>query len=345
MAEFLIFVSAVLVLGILYYLFKITRFIGVVKGSEKGHVTKSNKVNAGLMIAFLVIAGGLIGYYSVSLYDQYTLPVASEHGSSIDNLFWITTAVTGVVFIITQVLLFYFSWRYQHNEKRPATFYPHNDRLEVIWTVIPAIAMATLVFTGLIEWNKITDAPPAEAEVIELMGYQFAWGVRYPGKDGELGDYDYRMIDVDNIFGMDFQNNDKAFDDFTPREIHLPKGHPVLLKIRARDVLHSVFLPHFRVKMDAVPGMPTQFWFTPNKSTAEMRAETGNPDFNYELACTEVCGRGHFSMRLIVVVDEPAEYAEWKASQEPWLKRNPDYLANIPSKMKELAMYKSGIKE
>jgi len=345
MAELLIGISVVLVLGILYYLFKITRFIGVVKGSDKAYVSKSNGVNGILLLLFVVVFGGLIAWSSVSYYDQYTLPVASEHGGSIDNLFWITTAVTGVVFVITQILLFYFSWRYQHKKERSATFYPHNDRLEIIWTVIPAVAMAALVFTGLIEWNKITAAPPAETEVIELMGYQFAWGVRYPGKDGELGDYDYRKIDVDNIFGMDFQNNDKAFDDFTPREIHLPKGQPVLLKIRARDVLHSVFLPHFRVKMDAVPGMPTQFWFTPNKSTAEMRAETGNPDFNYELACTEVCGRGHFSMRLIVVVDEPEDYVAWKESQDPWLKRNPDYLANIPSKMKELAMYKSGIKE
>ena len=128
-----------------------------------------------------------------------------------------------------------------------------------------------------------------------------------------------------------------------PREIHLPKGKPVLLKIRARDVLHSVFLPHFRVKMDAVPGMPTQFWFVPTKTTAEMRAETGNPDFNYELACTEICGRGHFSMRLIVVVDEPAEYEQWKSEQGSFLSKNPDYISKIPEEMRELASINAGI--
>src|SRR5690606_18298201 len=113
-----------------------------------------------------------------------------------------------------------------------------------------------------------------------------------------------------NEFGLDFTDR-SSFDDFIPRELYLPKGRPVEIKIRARDVLHSFYLPHFRVKMDAVPGMPTRFGFTPTKTTEEMREETGNPDFNYELACAEVCGRGHFSMRMIVVVLEPEEYDKW----------------------------------
>ena len=141
------------------------------------------------------------------------------------------------------------------------------------------------------------------------------------------------------------------------------KGKPVLFKIRARDVLHSVFVPHFRLKMDAVPGMPTRFWFVPTKTTAEMREElsqgndpkwaevdpdTGSPkweNFNYELACTEVCGKGHFSMRLIVVVDEPAEYEKWKSEQKSWLSNNPDYLSKVPSSLKELAYITTGIEE
>ena len=100
--------------------------------------------------------------------------------------------------------------------------------------------------------------------------------------------------------------------------------------------MHSVFLPHFRVKMDAVPGMPTQFWFVPTKTTAEMRVMTGNPNFNYELACTEICGRGHYAMRFIVVVDEPADYKKWKASQATFASLNADYVAEKAPKMKGL---------
>jgi cytochrome c oxidase subunit 2 len=166
--------------------------------------------------------------------------------------------------------------------------------------------------------------------------------VRYPGSDETLGAYDFRKIDAVNDFGLDFTDR-AAFDDFSPRELHLPKGQPVEFRIRARDVLHSVFAPHFRLKMDAVPGMPTRFWFIPTKSTADMRAETGNPDFNYEIACTEVCGRGHFSMRLLVIVDEPEEYEKWKAEQKPWLSKNPEYMAKVPDNLKELAMIKSQI--
>jgi cytochrome c oxidase subunit 2 len=129
-----------------------------------------------------------------------------------------------------------------------------------------------------------------------------------------------------------------------PRELHIPVGKPVEFRIRARDVLHSVFAPHFRLKMDAVPGMPTRFWFVPTKTTAEMRIETGNPDFNYEIACAEVCGRAHFSMRLIVVVEEPEEYEKWKAEQEPWLSRFPTYLSKVPDNLKELAMVRASIR-
>jgi cytochrome c oxidase subunit 2 len=248
--------------------------------------------------------------------------------------------ITGVVFIITQVLLFYFSWRYQHSTERKALFFPENNRLELIWTFVPAIVLTALVVYGLVVWNKVMAPAPENAEVIEIMGYQFAWKVRYPGKDETLGAYDFRKIDATNEFGLDFSDR-ATFDDFTPRELHLPKGQPVEFRIRARDVLHSVFAPHFRLKMDAVPGMPTRFWFVPTKTTEEIRIETGNPDFNYEIACTEVCGRGHFSMRLLVVVEEPEVYEKWKSEQTPWLSKNPEYMAQVPENLKELAMIKS----
>jgi cytochrome c oxidase subunit 2 len=299
-------------------------------------------MNAALLFAFLIIGLIFLVWYSVTRFDVYNLPVASEHGKSTDNLFWVTMAVTGIVFIITQILLFYFSYRYRYKAKAKALYFPENNRLEMIWTVVPAVVLTLLIFSGLKIWNKVTADPPEEAEIVEIMGYQFAWKTRYPGKDGQLGKYDFRLVDAVNEFGIDFRDK-AAFDDFTPREIHIPKGKPVLLKIRARDVLHSVFAPHFRLKMDAVPGMPTSFWFIPSKSTAEMRVETGNPDFNYEIACAEVCGRGHFSMRMLVVVDEPEDYEKWKSEQQSWLSKNQDYLSKVPDDLKELALLKTGI--
>ena len=323
-------------------IYRIHSLIDVARGNHKKNVTESNGMNAALLFAFLIISMTLLIWYSVSHFNKYTLPVASEHGVSTDNLFWITMAITGTVFFITQVLLFYFAFRYRHRAKAKALFLPENNRLEVIWTVVPAVVLTMLIFAGLKIWNKITSDPPEKAEVIEVMGYQFAWRTRYPGNDGQLGKYDYRLIDATNEFGMDFRDK-AAFDDFTPRELHLPKGKPVLLKIRSRDVLHSVFAPHFRLKMDAVPGMPTRFWFIPNKTTEEMRAETGNPNFNYEIACAEVCGKGHFSMRMLVVVEEPEDYEKWKSEQEPWLSKNKEYLAKVPSDLKNLALLKTGL--
>jgi cytochrome c oxidase subunit 2 len=203
--------------------------------------------------------------------------------------------------------------------------------------------MALLIFKGLETWNAITDPASKEAEVIELVAQQFAWTARYPGKDKELGKFDFRLIDASNEFGLNLAEDPNTYDDFKAAQLHLPKGKEVLLKIRAKDVLHSVYLPHFRVKMDAVPGMSTHFKFTPTKSTADMRLETHNPEFNYELACAEICGKGHFSMRLIVIVDEPAEYEKWKSEQESWLKQNPDYMKFVPEKYKEMANIKSGV--
>jgi len=342
MFEVAIGLGVVLVLVILILLFRVQSLLNVAKGSGKKIESTSNRVNALLFLLFMVVGIIAFFWYSIAEVDRYTLPIASEHGVLTDNMFWVTTIITGIVFILANMALFYFAFRYQYKETNKAYFYPDNHKLEIAWTVIPAIVLTLLVGYGLKVWTQITDDPPQEAEVVEVMGYQFAWKVRYPGNDGVLGGYDYQLIDPINEFGVDF--SDKAsFDDFVPREIHVPKGKPVLLKIRARDVLHSVYLPHFRVKMDAVPGMPTRFWFIPTKSTEEMRQETGNPEFNYELACTEICGRGHFSMRLLMVVDEPAEYEAWKKSQETWLNQNPSYLSKVPENLQEVAVVNAGI--
>ncbi|MEM6845161.1 MAG: cytochrome c oxidase subunit II [Bacteroidota bacterium] len=345
MIQFLAVVGIVLFLVILFTILRILRLLNVARGTDRKYVSTGNRVNGILFMVFLVVMGALMVWYSVAEFDKYNIPIASEHGVVTDRLFWITMAVTGFIFVLTHILLFYFSYRYQYKETNRALFYPDNSKLEVIWTVIPAIVLSVLVFSGWKAWTDITAKAPDDSEVIEVMGYQFGWAIRYPGSDNQLGEYDYRLIDATNTAGIDFTDR-ASFDDFTSgTEIHVPKGKPVLFKIRARDVLHSVYVPEFRLKQDAVPGMPTRFWFEATKTTAEMREELDDPDFNYNIYCTEVCGRGHFSMRLRLIVDEPEEYQAWKDGKKTFLETNPDYLAKVPSDLKELAMVSAGIEE
>ncbi|MCM0059422.1 MAG: cytochrome c oxidase subunit II [Algoriphagus sp.] len=336
MYTFLIAVGALLLLSLVWMVYRIQTLVSVVKGSDRKIASGSNKVNAILFLVFLVGSGALMFWYSIKEFDNYQLPVASEHGVITDELFWITMAVTGVVFLITHILLFIFPYKYQYKEGRKAAFYPENHKLELIWTAVPGVVMAGLVISGWMAWSDITAPAPEKAHVVEIMGYQFAWDVRYPGKDNVLGDYDYRLINASNSHGIDFTDKN-SIDDFPSPKVVIPKGEPVLFKIRARDVLHSVFAPHMRLKMDAVPGMPTRFWFVPTKTTAEMRAELKDPEFEYEIACTEICGRGHFSMKKVIEVVEPAEYQKWLAEQKSFIQQNPSLAEGLKTEKKEIA--------
>ncbi len=341
MMSLIIGLGVVLVLAILYMIFRIGNLVSLVKKKEE--TDSWNNLNAYLFIFFMVGGLGLFFWYSYHHYGSYEPPVASEHGEVTDQLFWITMWITVIAFVIIFIVMFWFTFKYRYDKNRKAEFFADNHYLEITWTIVPAIVLALLIFSGLRAWNDITAPASKEAVVVEIVGQQFFWSARYPGvKDGELGHHNYLMIDASNEFGLDLSDKN-SFDDFKAAELHFPKGKEVLLKIRAKDVIHSVFLPHFRLKMDAVPGVQTHFKFTPTKTTAEMRAETGNPNFNYELACTEICGKGHFSMKFAVVVDEPEDYEKWMASQEPWLKQNPDYLKRVPAELREAAMIKAGI--
>lgn len=322
---------------------------GVKSDSEQSDemADSANNINAvGLFVFWILSVVGIVWSFLYAKKDFLMafgdIPTASSvHGKETDFWFWFGMAVVTASFLIVNSVLFYFPLKYRYNKNRVAHFYPHNNTLEIVWTLIPAVVMAALVFTGLKVWNKVMSEAPKDAEVIEIMGKQFGWQVRYGGvENGKLGNYNYKLIDdaAGNEFGVDF-TDENSFDDFTnSSELHIPKGKPVLLKIRARDVLHSVFIPHMRVKMDAVPGMPTKFWFIADKSTADMQGELGNPDFKYEIACTEVCGRSHFAMKLILVVDEPADYEKWKKEQKSLLATKPEFLEKVPASLKAKAM-------
>ena len=344
MLNLIIIVAVILVIAVLITVFRVTSLVDVVKNKKESFVPSGNSAQGVFMILFLVL--GIFGffYYSMTEYDTYNLPITSEHGVVTERLFWITMAITVFVFIVTQIFLFGFSWKYRYKETNTAHYYPHNNKLEMIWTIVPAVVLAWLIISGLKEWNNITGPAPEGAEVVEVMGYQFAWTYRYPGKDGELGSYDFRKIDAINQVGMDLSDKN-GHDDFLPTQLVIPKGKPVLLKIRGRDVIHSVYNPHFRMQMNAVPGMPTQFWFVPTVSTAEMREKTNNPDFNYELVCNKICGKSHYGMKGIITVLDQEEYDDWykEQQQNTWLKQNPGYLSEVPSDLREAAIIASGI--
>ena len=316
-------------LAVVFLLFRSTEILSVAKKKiATSFEDSNNSFNAISGVVFMFLSFAVIFWYSYDQFENYFLPMASKHAPEVELLFWVTMAVTFTVFIITQVVMFYFGYRYRYKKERKAYFYPENHKLEIVWTVIPAIVLVGLIGWGLVKWNNIMGPPPKDAEVIEIMGYQFAWASRYPGPDNELGDANYKLIDVDNIVGIDFTDS-SSLDDFMPREIHIPKGKPVLFKIKARDVIHSVYLPYMRSQMNAVPGMPTQMWFIPTKTTAEMREETGNENFNFEIVCNKICGRAHFSMKQTVIVEVEWEYLKWKTEQKAWIEKNPDYYANF----------------
>jgi cytochrome c oxidase subunit II len=307
------------------------------ENTDYSAVTGENKWNAIGFVIFFVLGciGGVLSFID-SMPQMFQKP-NSIHGVGTDQMFWIAMSIITVAFFVTSGLLFYFSWRYQFNKNRVAKFYPENHTLEIVWTIIPAIVMAGLVFTGWKSWSAIMADAPKDAVVIEIVGQQFGWNVRYAGVDNnKLGNYDYKKIDNTNNLGIDL-SDENSFDDFIPAEMHIPKGVPVLLKIRAKDVLHSVFMPDMRVKMDAVPGMPTKFWFTATSTTDEKRAEKGNPDYNYKVNCTEICGNGHFSMSINFYVDEPEDFKKWYAEQKPFLTLNPDYFDKVPERLKPIA--------
>ncbi len=296
------------------------------------------------MVGFLIFCVVSAWYYKDVMLGYGPHESASAHGGDLDSLFNITLFFTGIVFIITHIALFWFSWKYREQEGRKATFFVHSTQLEIIWTVIPIIVMTYLVVKGLFIWNAtMADMKPGEDHLeIEATGYQFAWDLRYPGADNMLGTRDYRLINLaDNPLGQDW-TDEKNIDDFLPTEIVLPVNKKVRVRITAKDVLHNFYLPHFRVKMDAVPGLPTYFAFTPTKTTQQYReslreypewqtpADESDPDgpqrweaFDYELACAELCGKGHYSMRRVVRIVEEDEYNEWLSQQTSY------YLSNV----------------
>ncbi|MCS7074955.1 MAG: cytochrome c oxidase subunit II, partial [Bacteroidia bacterium] len=281
---------------------------------------KSNQINPVLLLIFMVTGiGGVV--YELVHHGKFILPPsASEHGKSIDTMFWITVILTGIVFIITQIALFTFSYLFRKREGSKAVFWADNHQLERIWTIVPAIALTFLVIMGYNAWTEYHTHPGKKGAVqIELVAEQFQWRLRYAGADDSLGTSNYRLIGGANALGLDIKNP-ASHDDIIPsaKEIHLPVNRPVIVNVRSKDVLHGMYMPHFRTHIYAVPGLPTQVYFKPIATTKEMRKKLGNDKFNYELACSQLCGSAHYNMRMVIIVETEEEYNAWLAQQKPW---------------------------
>ncbi len=341
MTALLVILTIVLIAVIVVQIGRVTELSAKIRGEEEMQAqtnTRQARLSLAFMILFLlatIVSGLWYKNYYLGFGPQAP---ASEHGGSLDSMFKVTLFFTGIVFIVTQVLLFYFAWRYKAERGRKAAYLPHDNRLEIVWTVIPAVVMAFLVISGLDAWNEVmADVSPDEEFIeVEATGYQFAWALRYPGPDGKLGEKDFRLISALNPLGQNWEDR-KNLDDMQPQELVLPVGKKVRVRITSRDVLHNFYLPHFRVKMDAVPGMPTYFVFTPTKTTEEYRQELRDypefqqpsdpsdpnspplwENFNYELACAELCGSGHYSMRRTVRIVTEEEYQDWLSQQQSY---------------------------
>ena len=319
MSGFISIALIILVFIIIYQIGKASEYAGVLRGVEKVKA-QTNRTLAWLLVVFFIL--GLYGLWECNeiLKGRVLSVSASEQGIEYDRMFNITLIVTGIVFFATQTALFWFAFKYQSTEKRTSYFYPHNNKLEIIWTTVPAIAMAILVAIGLRAWYNMTSEAPKEAQVVEVVGKQFNWLIRYPGHDGVLGKRDFRKIsDANNILGLDWTDKDNMDDIILQNgELHLVVGKPVKLIIGSRDVIHDVGLPHFRMKMDAVPGIVTSIWFTPVVTTEKMKEITGNPNFVYEISCDQMCGKGHYSMRGTVIVETQAQYDAWMLMQKSY---------------------------
>lgn len=377
-------------------------------------VVKWNNVNA--WVGVIVLVAGLIGvWYELKYHSIYLMlgNSASAHGSTYDSMFYWTFGLTFFVFIVTEVLLFYFMFRYRYSADQKAHYYFHNNKLEVIWTVVPTIVLTFLVLRGFTTWSKITTEIPKESQEVEVFAYQFGWKARYAGDDNNLGNSNFTLISGTNPLGVAEDNavdelvkeleaevvkikglqasindsvavwkknhdymvstglsrtypeeyktvktkytdgisgayertlekdlkrkmtnlsriveykKDRTFfdgsakDDKITTEIVLVKNKPYVFKFRARDVIHSAYMPDFRVQMNCVPGMPTQFAFTPTMTTEETRKARNNAEYDYYLYCNKICGGAHYNMKIkVTVVDSEAEYNTWMASQAPFV--------------------------
>lgn len=333
----LVLLAIVLLIIAGHQLLRIVELSRGLKKTKEWQVTDTdNNMMGKAMIAFMVFFFAFFFWQVNRWLDRSLPPAASEHGALIDDLWDANIYLITFVFLATNFVLFLFAYKYRGNSQRQAVYYPHNNKLEMLWTVVPAVALTFIIIFGLKYWNEIMEeAKEPNKVVIELYAKQFDWSARYAGKDGKLGETDFRQISGSNSMGLD-TTDAAGFDDLAniKNEFHIPVGREIEFRMRSRDVIHSAYMPHFRAQMNCVPGMVTYFKFKPTKTTAEMRKdpytvqmmaginkqrakENKEPvDFDYLLLCNKICGASHFNMQMSIIVDTEEDYQVWLAKQK-----------------------------
>ncbi len=304
---------------------------------------KDNNVQGYLMFGFLAFI------YIITIYGLYTWgPLvlhtpASAHGAQVDNLMNITWILIFIVQAFTQVLLYYFTFKYRGKKGQKALYFTDSNKLEAVWSFIPAVILAGLILYGLYAWTDIMFIDDDEdTVVVEIYAQQFYWTARVAGEDNVLGKANVRYIQGINTVGVDM-SDPYAQDDIVVKELHIPKGKKIHFKMRSQDVLHSAYMPYFRAQMNCVPGMVTEFAFEPIYTTAEYRqlpymiAKVANINsirskksfhlvakgeagldpyaFDYLLLCNKICGASHYNMQMKIIVDTPEDYKKWCSEQ------------------------------
>lgn len=324
---FLLLCLFIAIVGKAIRVYELTR-----EAQEKSAGINWNTVNGVLFVLFLIV--GLYGvYFEYTVHGHMILPdAASEHGEKIDKMFNITLILTTIVFIGTHIVLFLFSYFYKHSGKRKAYYYPHNNALERIWTIVPALVLTVLVLMGFLTWRSIfykIEDPNNKPLSIEITSQQFAWTIRYPGADGVVGLKNYKLITGINALGMDFKDKNNL-DDQTADEMVIPVNKPVRLILTSKDVLHSFYMPHFRIQLNTVPGMTSYFEFTPTITTADMQTKVNDPAFKFLFYCSKICGSGHYNMQKVVRVVSQAEYDAWVIKQPKIINNDLRKAFNLP---------------
>lgn len=341
MTSLLVIIVLVLLAVALWQLTKIFDLTQVGSSSDSSEIATDddNNVQGYMMFGFLAFIY-IFSIYGLFKWGPLVLHTpASAHGAEVDNLMNITWALIFIVQAVTQVLLHYFAFKYRGKKDQKALYFADNNKLEAIWSVIPAVVLAGLILYGLYAWTNIMFIDEDEdTVVIELYAQQFNWKARYSGEDNVLGKANVRYIEGANAVGVDL-SDPYAQDDIVVTELHIPKGKKIHFKMRSQDVLHSAYMPHFRAQMNCVPGMVTEFAFEPVYTTAEYRelpfmvekvaninalrtkksaalvakGETAlDPyTFDYLLLCNKICGASHYNMQMKIIVDTPEDYKAW----------------------------------
>jgi cytochrome c oxidase subunit II len=256
-------------------------------GTGPGRITFSGVLLAGLLLVLIITSL----YFFIA--QPFWFPaLASEHGGKIDSLFMAVLVVSGIAFVLVQGALGYFVARYGTGGTEKASYWHDNPKAEAFLLIMTAVILTVLVFMGQRVWASIyfVDAPQ-NATIIDVTAEQFQWNFHYSGADGQFGRTDTKLISGTNGIGLDRTDPNSKDDVVTINQMHAVVGKPVRVRLHSKDVIHSFFLPNFRMKQDAVPGMGIEVWFTPTKAGA------------YEIACAELCGLGHYRMRAFLTVD------------------------------------------